>query len=63
MALIEKMTEYHKVVFPSDEAAQHASDALMNFVTANVATMMTMVGPKRVVMWEEEAGPFNRRCI
>jgi len=31
----------------------------MNFVTANVATMMTMVGSKRVVICEEKAGPFN----
>lgn len=37
-----------------------ASDALMNFVTANAATLMTMVGPQRVVMWEEQTGIDNK---
>ena len=47
MASIEKMSQYYKVIFPSAKAAQQASDALMNFVTSNVAAMTTMVGPKR----------------
>jgi hypothetical protein len=58
-ALIEKMTEYYRVPFPTVEAARQASDALMNLATANAAAVITMVGPKRVVMWEEE-GPRNK---
>ena len=63
MALIEKITEYRRVVFPTNDALHEASDALMDFVLRELATMMTMVGPNRVVMWRERGLAFERRVL
>ncbi len=63
MTLIEKITEYRKVVFPTNDAVHEASDTLMDFVVSDSATMMAMVGPNRVVMWGERGLAFERRVL
>ena len=60
MALIEKITEYHEVVFANAEASRDASSKLMDFVNSSPATLVTMVGPRRVVMWEQSSDFDNR---
>jgi hypothetical protein len=53
MLSIDSIPEYHKVVFETNEAAEAAAAALTEFVTRGAAVMMTMVGPNRVVMWDD----------
>ena len=51
--MIEKMTHYYKLTFPTGDGAQLASNALMSFITDDPTNVLTMVGPNRIVMWEE----------
>jgi hypothetical protein len=62
VALIERIDRYHRVIFPTAEAAQHASQMLMDFVTATPTTIATMVGPQRVVMWDESVS-FDSKTL
>jgi hypothetical protein len=53
MTSTDPISEYHKVVFETSDAAEAAAAALTEFVTRGAAAMMTLVGPNRVVMWDD----------
>jgi hypothetical protein len=51
--MIEKMRHYYKLTFPTGDSAQLASNALMSFITDDPRNALAMIGPHRIVMWEE----------
>jgi hypothetical protein len=53
MTSTDPIREYHKVVFETSDAAEAAAAALTEFVSRGAAAMMTLVGPNRIVMWDD----------
>jgi hypothetical protein len=63
MTPIDPIREYHKVVFETSDAAEAAAAALTEFVTRGAAAMMTLVGPNRVVMWDDGSLGHRMRTL
>jgi hypothetical protein len=63
MASTDPIPEYHKVVFETNDAAEAAAAALTEFVTRGTAAMKTLVGPNRVVMWDDGSLGHRMRTL
>jgi len=63
MTPIDPIPEYHKVVFETSDAAEAAAAALTEFVTRGAAAMRTLVGPNRVVTWDDGSLGHRMRTL
>jgi hypothetical protein len=63
MTSIDPIPEYHKVVFETSDAAEAAAAALTEFASRGAAAMMTLVGPNRVVMWDDGSLGHRMRTL
>jgi hypothetical protein len=63
MTSTDSISEYHKVVFETSDAAEAAAAALTEFVTHGAAAMMTLVGPNRVVLWDDGSLGHRMRTL
>jgi len=63
MTSTNPIPEYHKVVFETNDAAEAAAAALTEFVTRGEAAMTSLVGPNRVVMWDDGSLGHRMRTL